>query len=545
MTPEEYRETTRRRTFAIISHPDAGKTTLTEKLLLYAGAIQLAGSVRGKKKQAAVTSDWMELERQRGISITSTVLEFEYENRRLNLLDTPGHEDFSEDTFRTLAAVDSAVMVLDRAKGIESQTRKLFQVCRMRGIPTFAFINKMDRPGREPLALLGEIEEVLGVRAVAINWPIGEGDRFRGIFDRERRMAHRFDRTDHGQSAGTANSYSLGEAGFVAAFPDEAERGALREELELLEGAGEVFDPGQFLQGRLVPVFFGSALTNFGVEPFLRRFVELAPPPRSRPAGGRTVAPDSEHFSGFVFKVQSNMDPKHRDSVAFLRVCSGCLDRGMTALHVRTGKPLRLDRASRLFGQERETIDCAYPGDIVGLPNPGQFVVGDTLCTGPAIHYDEIPRFPPEHFAVLRNQDVARFKNFRKGLDQLEEEGAIQVLHRPQVARREPVLAAVGRLQFDVVQFRLKAEYNVETALEPLEYRLARWVRGEEDALEELARGAYGPLWLADREGERVLLFRNEWEAKRYGEQHPEVTLLDVAARFRHIIGAEKKELSG
>lgn len=532
MTPEEQSEIARRRTFAIISHPDAGKTTLTEKLLLYSGAIQLAGSVRAKKNQAAVTSDWMALERQRGISITSTVLEFAYQGYQINLLDTPGHQDFSEDTYRTLAAVDSAVMVLDRAKGIESQTRKLFQVCRLRGIPILAFVNKMDRPGLDPLALLGEIEEVLGIQAVPLNWPIGEGSTFQGIFDRERQEAYRFERTGHGQRAGTWAGIPYRDPDFAQAFPDPAVRRTLQEDLELLAGAGAAFDVELFRSGGMIPVFFGSALTNFGVQPFLDRFVSLAPPPGARHADGALVPADADHLSGFVFKVQSNMDPRHRDSIAFLRICSGRLERGMTVTHARTGRQIRLDRAARLFGQERETLEAAYAGDIVGLPNSGQYVVGDSLYTGPVIHYDEIPRFQPEHFALLRNRDIARYKNFRKGLAQLEEEGAIQVFYRLDATRKEPILAAVGMLQFEVVQFRLKTEYNVDTTLEPMEQQVVRWVQGGEAQLETLARLPYGPLWLTDREGYKVLLFRSDWEWKRYEEEHQGITLLDAASRF-------------
>lgn len=470
-------EISRRRTFAIISHPDAGKTTLTEKLLLYGGAIQLAGSVKARRNQRKATSDWMELEKERGISVTSTVLQFEYRGHVLNLLDTPGHNDFSADTYRTLTAADSAVMLIDNAKGVEAQTKKLFAVCRERGVPIFTFVNKMDFPGRGPLELLAEVEEVLGIQSVSVNWPIGQGDEFRGIYDRESKRVHLFSRTAHGASRAEEEVYDLDDPRLPGILGDEAME-TLKQEIELIDIAGESLNLERVAKGELTPVFFGSALTNFGVQPFLDRFLSMAPPPGERESKETPIETDAP-FSGFVFKIQANMDPQHRDRVAFLRVVSGKFEKDMQVIHTRTGKQMRLTRPQRLFASDRETMEEAYAGDIIGLPNPGAFILGDTLSIDPKLSYDEVPPFVPESFATLLNLDVARHKHFEKGIVQLTEEGLVDLFWDPRSQRREPVLGAVGRLQFDVVQFRMLSEYGVKTALEPVQQTAIRWVVGD------------------------------------------------------------------
>ena len=501
------REVLRRRTFAIISHPDAGKTTLTEKLLLYAGAVHLAGAVQARSHQRRATSDWMELEQARGISITSTMLQFDYQGARVNLLDTPGHQDFSEDTYRTLMAVDSAVMVLDGAKGIEPQTKKLFAVCRRRGIPILTFINKMDLPGRQPFDLLDEIERTLGMTAVPFNWPIGEGASFQGLYDLRERQVLFFERTAHNQRRAPMQ---------IDTFPHPrlAEKlgeayGPLQEEIGLLTGAGTSFDHTRFLAGDLTPVFFGSALTNFGVGPFLDAFIHLAPPPGPRPSTQGLVLPTDEAFSGFVFKIQANMDPQHRDRMAFLRICSGRFEKDMMVYHPRLGRKIRMTRPHRLFGRDRETIEEAFPGDVVGLVNPGLFAIGDTLCVSGSLAFDPIPHFPPECFGVLRAQDISKYKQFQKGLQQLEEEGVMQIFFSPDHVRREPILAAVGELQFDVVVSRLQSEYGVKTSVERLPHTLAQWISGDARKIAD----AYWPadtLRLVDGNGHQVMLFPSE-----------------------------------
>ena len=500
-----------RRTFAIISHPDAGKTTLTEKLLLYGGAVQTAGQVRARKNQRSATSDWMKMEQERGISITSTVLQFPYKAHVINLLDTPGHQDFSEDTYRTLTAADSAVMVIDAAKGIEAQTKKLFEVTSDRGIPIFTFVNKMDRPARTPLELLDEIEAVLGLTPVPMNWPIGDGETFKGVYDRGTRTVHLFERTAHGAKAAKVEVSSLDDPA-LAEVLGEGAVAKLQEDVELIEGVLPEFDPEAFRAAQITPVFFGSALTNFGVQLFFDNFVDMAPAPGPRPtADGTTLVPAlQEDFSGFVFKIQSNMNPQHRDSIAFLRVCSGRFERSMVVKHPREGKDVRLSSSHRLFAQERETVDEAYPGDVIGLISSGQFAIGDTLCTGTTVEFEPMPRFQPEHFARLIHSDTNRYKQFWKGLAQLEKEGAIQVFYQPGIMGREPVLAAVGELQFDVVRFRLESEYNTETRMERLPYSVARWVDAEAEAIERLPWSS-NALRLEDKRGRTVALFRNEW----------------------------------
>ena len=512
-------EAARRRTFAIISHPDAGKTTLTEKLLLYGGAIHLAGSVRARRNQRATTSDWMALEQERGISVSSSVLQFPYRNCRINLLDTPGHQDFSEDTYRTLTAVDSAVMVIDAARGIEEQTRKLFRVCRQRGIPIFTFINKVDRPTREPLELLDEIEQVLGIGATPMNWPIGNGSDFRGVYDRTVHQVHLFDRTEHGQHR-VPVEVANPSAPALRQLLGEQLQVRLGSEIELLEGAGAPFDTDLVARGEQTPVFFGSALTNFGLQLFLDSFVDLAPSPGARRAGARTILPDDEGFSGFIFKIQANVNPLHRDSIAFLRVCSGRFEREMIVQHVQGGRKVRLAYAHRLFGQDREVVDEAFPGDVVGLVSHGQFAIGDTLASDATVRFDGLPRFQPEHFGRIRGTDSAKSKHFQKGLQQLEREGVIQLLDQPTAARREPVLAAVGQLQFDVVRYRLEAEYGVRTEFEPLDYGHARWLDGRLADLMKLPWGR-GAMLVEDGNGRPVGLFQRDWNLRYWREEFP------------------------
>lgn len=515
-------EINNRRTFAIISHPDAGKTTLTEKLLLYGNAIELAGNVRARRNQRSATSDWMAMERERGISITSTVLQFPYNGSVINLLDTPGHEDFSEDTYRTLSAVDSAVMVLDAAKGIEPQTRKLFEVCRMRGIPVFTFINKMDRPARDPLELLDEIQAVLGMEPAPMNWPLGDGPGFIGVYDRSAQGVYLYDRTERNERISPETFITL-EALRTGNQMSENKLAKLQEELELLDGLEIEFDHPRVMCGEQTPVFFGSALTNFGVRLFLEAFVAYAPPPQPYPNGTGLVDPQSPAFSGFIFKIQANMNPKHRDSVAFLRICTGKFERGLSVIHTQSGKVMRLQRPYKLFANEREVIEDAFPGDILGLPNNGDFAIGDTLSTEEGIQFAPIPRFPPEHFALLHNRDIGKQKQFQKGLRQLETEGAVQVLYDVNAFKRAPILAVVGQLQFDVVRARLENEYNVPTLLERLPYNLACLIVGPEDAIRKLP--IRNEVLLArDLKDRPVALFSSPFYMNYFSEKYPELS---------------------
>ncbi len=515
-----------RKNFAIISHPDAGKTTLTEKLLLYGGAIQQAGAVKARGEQRKVTSDWMDLEKQRGISITSTVLQFDYSDNKINLLDTPGHQDFSEDTYRTLAAADNAVMLEDAAKGLEPQTRKLFEVCRMRNIPIFTFINKMDRPGQEPLRLLDEIESELNLATWAVNWPIGSGELFRGVIDRSSKEVILFTRGERGKQSEECH-LSLNDPELKSLVESELLDQAL-EELDLLEMAGSVMDLSKIQAGELTPVFFGSAMTNFGVRPFLDTFLKMAQGPSARPSSNGPVSPTRSEFSGFVFKLQANMDPKHRDRIAFLRVCSGRFEKDMTVQHARTGKAIKLSRPQKLFGQDREVVDDAYPGDIIGLNNPGMFAIGDTLYQGSKVEYEGIPCFSPEIFSWLRNPNPSAFKNFRKGVNQLREEGAVQILYDVDESKRDPILAAVGQLQLEVVQHRLENEYGVATRLESMGYQVARWVDGGWNALDDIGR-IFNCKVVKDAWARPVLLFKNQWNLNQLLEEHPDLELRSVA----------------
>ena len=501
-------QTEKRRTFAIISHPDAGKTTLTEKLLLYGGAIQMAGSVKARRNQRKATSDWMELEKQRGISITSTVLQFEYQDHVLNLLDTPGHNDFSADTYRTLTAADSAVMLIDNAKGVEGQTKKLFAVCRQRGIPIFTFINKLDHEGIGPLPLLTEVEDTLGIRSVPVNWPIGQGSDFKGVFDRESRNVHLFQKTLHNATRAEEEIISLDDSRLIDLIGEKLYL-TLMEEIELLDIAGEDLDMARVLEGELTPVFFGSAMNNFGVELFLQRFLDMAPLPKARKSNENRIETSAD-FAGFVFKIQANMDPNHRDRIAFMRVASGKFEKDMEVIHVRTGRKVRLTRPQRLFAQDRETVEEAFPGDIVGLTNPGLFQLGDTLTVSASVKFDEVPSFPPETFAFIVNKDVTRLKHFDKGISQLCEEGLVDLFWDRRTNRQEPLLGAVGQLQFEVVQHRLRLEYGVETVFEPQPYELIRWVDGDPKVIKEVYLGSNARL-IEDQFGNLAMLFGTQW----------------------------------
>jgi peptide chain release factor 3 len=546
-------EIKRRRTFAIISHPDAGKTTLTEKLLLYGGAVQLAGSVTARKNQRATTSDWMELEKKRGISISSTVLQFDYDGFRINLLDTPGHKDFSEDTYRVLTAVDSVVMVIDSAKGIEPQTRKLFEVCRQRGVPIFTFMNKCDRPMKNPLELLDELERVLGIGAFPVNWPIGNGSEFQGIYDRRTKTMHTFERVVGGKYRAPVSVGGLHDPNVRGNLSD-AEFARTVEELEMLELAGEEFDEAAVLAGKTTPVFFGSGVNNFGVQLLLDGFLKHAPAPKGRfgvppsgggarlssaaaptnvesAAGGDTrapnfIAPENPAFSGFIFKIQANMDPKHRDRIAFIRVCSGKFERDMTVHHSRSEKKVRLSSSHKIFGNERETVNEAFPGDVIGLVGHDGFGIGDTLTTDPKIVYKEIPRFTPEAFSYLHNPNTGKFKQFRQGLDQLLQEGVIQALYLRNSSIKTPLLAAVGPLQFEVVQYRLESEYGAESRLEAAPWNVVRWLPTDikEDDLDALTLPT-GAKLAYDIGKNPVVLFQNEWSANYFGETNKNTPL--------------------
>jgi peptide chain release factor 3 len=526
------KQISRRRTFAIISHPDAGKTTLTEKFLLYGGAVQLAGSVTARKHQRATTSDWMELERQRGISVSSTVLQFEYRGYCVNLLDTPGHKDFSEDTYRVLTAVDAAVMVIDAGKGIETQTRKLFEVCRQRGIPIFTFMNKLDRPARDPMALLDELERVLGIAAYPVNWPLGDGADFRGVFDRQARLVHFFERVPGGEYRAPVSVHGLSDPVVREQLTPEVHAHTV-EELAMLDGAGAAFDHAAVLAGQLTPVFFGSAVNNFGVQLLLDAFLELAPSPRPRSVKGRLIDPHATGFSGFIFKIQANMDPKHRDRLAFVRICSGRFERDMTVVHTRSGRKVRLSSSHKVFGRDRETMDEAYPGDVVGLVGHADFRIGDTLAEDPVLVYREIPRFTPECFAWLQSSSTAQFKRFREGLEQLLQEGVVQSFMLKDAAQRVPLLGAVGPLQFEVVQYRMKNEYGAESRLESAPWQVLRWAAAEDGVVIDESQLPTGARLAFDAASQAVILFQEQWSCDFFAQRHPKIRLsaLPIEAR--------------
>jgi peptide chain release factor 3 len=520
------KEASRRRTFAIISHPDAGKTTLTEKLLLYGGALDLAGSVTARKKQRETASDWMELEKKRGISISSTVLQFDYDNYRLNLLDTPGHKDFSEDTYRVLMAVDSVVMVIDAVKGIESQTLKLFEICRKRGIPIFTFINKLDRPSRCGLELIDQLEKVLNLHAYPVNWPLGNGNDFKGIYDRMKGEVHLFQRVPGGSYRAPVFVRDLSDPLIKDLFPEQVYREVV-EELEMLEGAHEGFDPAAVAGGKTTPVFFGSAANNFGVEFLLKNFLKYSPRPALRAAKQGGVPLDSSHFSSFVFKVQTNMNPLHRDRVVFARVCSGKFSRDMKVYHARSDREIRLSDSYNLFGRDREVISEAFPGDIIGFVTKLDFRIGDTISTDRELLFEEIPRFAPECFAYIQNKSAASYKSFRKGLEHLFAEDIVQTFYLDNSRYATPLLGAVGPLQFEVLQYRLRDEYKAESILEMMSWRVLRWIESslESEDLKQLL--PYGAALALDDQGRRVVLFDSDWSLKYFSERNPDIMFSD------------------
>ena len=513
------REVRRRRTFAIISHPDAGKTTLTEKLLLFGGAIQMAGAVKGRKAARHATSDWMEVEKQRGISVTSSVMQFEYRDHIVNLLDTPGHEDFSEDTYRVLTAVDAAVMVIDAAKGVEAQTIKLLNVCRMRNTPIITFINKLDREVRDPLDLLGEIESVLKLQCVPITWPIGMGKTFRGVFNLRKNHLVRFEPGTEKLAKETELIEGLDNPRLDELFPMEMP--PVREAVELVQGATEPFSLDAFLAGQQSPVFFGSGVNNFGVEDVLEALLEWAPQPQPRDAGTRTVDPLEEPFTGFVFKIQANMDPRHRDRIAFFRVCSGVYQPGMKVRHVREGREMKIANALTFMANERVHMQEAYAGDIIGLFDPGIFSIGDTLCTGKKkVEFAGIPTFSPEHFARIEQKDTMKRKQFVKGMEQIAQEGAIQIFREVGGGMEEVVVGVVGVLQLEVLEYRLNTEYNVEIRMQQLPFEQLRWVKNDPDTynLRDLDLTSDTKA-VEDMKGNRLLLFTSDW-AVRWAETH-------------------------
>lgn len=534
-------EIDRRRNLAIISHPDSGKTTMTEKLLLYGGALQQAGAVRQKAEQRATQSDFMEMEKERGISISSTVMNFDYEGFRLNILDTPGHQDFSEDTYRALAAADNAIMLLDAAKGLEPQTRKLFEVCRMRGLPLFTFCNKMDRPSLSPYELMDQIQEEFDLESFPILWPIGDGDRFKGVLDRLEDVVHLYQKPAKRGAKAEVIEVPLSETDRLEELIDDAELfEKLLEDRELLDELIEPLDMERVLDGEQTPLFFGSAMTNFGVQLFLDKFLKMGTKPTSRPAISgdkkeesteQPVSPEHEEFTGFIFKTQANLDPRHRDRLAYVRVVSGVYEKGMKVGHSRSkaGKKYNLAQAQALFGSDRSTVELAYPGDVIGINNPGSFAIGDTLFTGAErVAFPGIPSFSPEKFAYIRSPNPSDYKSFRKGIDQLLAEGAVQALRQRNDDGGGPLmLAAVGQLQFEVVQARLENEYKVESQMEPLGYTLARWADGGWDAVDKAdADGKlFGIMIVQDRWGRPVLLFRNDWKAASLTEEEKDLQL--------------------
>lgn len=524
-------EVCKRRTFAIISHPDAGKTTLTEKLLLYGGAIRLAGSVKSRKAQKHAVSDWMEIEKQRGISVTSSVLQFDYEGYRINILDTPGHQDFSEDTYRTLIAADSAVMLIDAAKGVEDQTKKLFHVCKQRGIPIFTFVNKLDRYGKNPFELTEEIEKVLGINSYPINWPVGVDGNYKGVYNRKLAQVELFESGGaHGQWVMPSTMGSVNDPAFAEILGANIHQ-ALCDDIELLDMAGEEFDIDKVLRGELTPVFFGSAMTNFGVRPFLEEFLRLAPAPAPRNSSEGRIDPESEAFSAFVFKIQANMNPTHRDRLAFIRICSGRFSRGMSVYHVQSGKPVKLAQPQQFMAQERTIIEEAFPGDIVGLFDSGIFGIGDTLCQEDRIFkFEDFPVFPPEQFARVQAKDTMKRKQFIKGMTQLTQEGAIQVFRQPDYAIESFIVGTVGTLQFEVLEYRLKNEYGVDIQMQHLPFSLARWIEGKNLGAKPL-KGMDSGMIIRDIQERPVALFRNDWSLRWVTEQNPDVEFLAAPAR--------------
>ena len=519
-------EINRRRTFAIISHPDAGKTTLTEKLLLYGGAINLAGSVKGKATARHAVSDWMEIEKERGISVTSSVLQFEYDGFCINILDTPGHQDFSEDTYRTLMAADSAVMVIDASKGVEAQTRKLFKVCGMRGIPIFTFINKLDRDANDTLDLLDEIETELGIDTCPVNWPIGSGKGFKGIYDREKRHIVTYSDTQKGTKEGETNIIDYNDEKLTKETIGDEAYDKLTEDIEFMDTVSEEFDLEKVRAGKLTPVFFGSALTNFGVEIFLKAFLQMTTTPLPRKSEQGLINPAENDFSAFVFKIQANMNKAHRDRIAFMRICSGYFDAGKEVRHVQGNKTMRLLQPQQLMASERKILDEAYAGDIIGVFDPGIFSIGDTICApGLDVKYEGIPTFAPEHFARVRQVDTMKRKQFVKGINQIAQEGAIQIFQELQTGMEEIIVGVVGVLQFEVLKYRLENEYNVEIRMETLPYEHIRWIENYADIDVSKITGTSDMKKIQDLKGNPLLLFVNAWSVGMTLERNPGLKL--------------------
>ncbi len=522
--PDYTSEIQKRRTFAIISHPDAGKTTLTEKFLLYGGAINLAGSVKGKKTAKHAVSDWMEIEKERGISVTSSVLQFNYDGFCINILDTPGHQDFSEDTYRTLMAADSAVMVIDASKGVEKQTIKLFKVCVMRHIPIFTFINKMDREANDPFELLDDIENVLGIKTCPINWPIGSGKEFKGVFERKENVVSTFTAAMNGQKEVDERKLAADSEELLAEIGQE-KFDKLQEDIELLDGASAEFDLNEVQAGDLSPVFFGSALTNFGVETFLRHFLDMTTSPLSRMSSKGEINPFKEDFSAFVFKIQANMNKAHRDRIAFMRICSGKFTAGMDVNHVQGGRKVKLSQPQQMMAQERHIVEEAYAGDIIGVFDPGIFSIGDTLCSSnEKFEFEGIPTFAPEHFARVRQIDTMKRKQFVKGVNQIAQEGAIQIFQEFNSGMEEIIVGVVGVLQFDVLKYRLENEYNVEIRLEPLPYEHIRWIESKDIDVNRII-GTSDMKKIKDLRDNPLLIFVNSWSVNMVIDKNPGLVL--------------------
>jgi peptide chain release factor 3 len=525
------REVQRRRTFAIISHPDAGKTTLTEKLLLYGGAIRQAGSVKSRKTSKYATSDWMEIEKQRGISVTSSVMQFEYNGRFINILDTPGHQDFSEDTYRTLIAADSAVMIIDGAKGVEPQTIKLFQVCKKRGIPIFTFINKMDRASKNPFDLMDELESVLGIFSYPMNWPIGTDGDFKGIYNRQKSQIELFEGKDHGISSVNSIKGNFGDKEFIKTIGENYYE-VLENDIELLEYAGENYNEEKISNGQLTPLFFGSAMNNFGVETFLEEFIKLAPKPLEKNSSIGPISPYNSSFSGFVFKIQANMNPTHRDRIAFIRICSGIFEKGLQVNNYTTKKPIKLSQPQQFMAQDRTIVEKAYPGDIIGVFDPGIFNIGDSLSeNNKNLKFDDIPMFPSEFFARITPINATKRKQFIKGITQLSQEGAIQVFKQLDTGIDSYISGVVGVLQFEILEYRLKNEYKVDLKVERLPFKLARWI-----VTDDIYNFDYKSLNLTsstiicrDINESLVIIFENEWSVNWALEKNKNLELKDTS----------------
>lgn len=531
LSPPEQKEVQRRRTFAIISHPDAGKTTLTEKLLYHGGVIHETGEVKGKKGTKAVTSDWMELERQKGISITSSVMTFDYQGLRVNLLDTPGHKDFSEDTYRVLMAVDSACMLIDVAKGVEERTKKLYEVCRLRQIPIFTFVNKLDREGKDPLTLIDEIEKTLNMQCYPVTWPLGIGQRFKGVYNRISKELMIYDQRREGDEV-SVHPFAGPTDPKLNEFLDHESAAQVRDELDLIENALPPFDPVAFLAGEISPVTFGSAKQNFGVDTFLQFFCQYAPPPQARKIkDGKTMDPLDSNFTGFVFKIQANMDKRHRDRVAFLRICSGKFERGMKINHFRLSRELRLAYSNQFVAADRETVDEAYAGDIVGVNDTGYFAIGDAVSSQGRVQFEDIPKFAPELFTKLAVADAMKRSRLQEALQHLAEEGAIQIFIDPLVGIQDPIVGAVGELQFEVLKHRLQDEYNLEVRLNRLPYTVARWPRNKEGQAVDKLKGDFRIF--RDAIEQPVILLNQEWDLNWAQRENPEILFQSSISRAR------------